>query len=556
MPVQTRIQLRQDTAANWTSVNPTLAVGEGGYETDTGKIKYGDGATAWTSLPYHFSPYASSTNTAGKLALRDANGVTALSGLQLDTAATPTQGVGKIIWDATYGTPQVGLLGGNVNLQIGQEQVVYARNGESTTLLDGEVVYLFGAQGDRPVVKRASNTGDSTSATIIGMVTEPIAAGQVGFITNFGTVNGLDMSAYNTGDILWLGSTPGTYTATKPVAPAHTVFVGVVQKNNSGNGGVFVMPQNGYELDELHDVLISGKANLDVLSYESSTGLWKNKTLASAGIAAATHSHAISDVTGLQTALDAKAPLASPSLTGIPTAPTATAGTNTTQIATTAFVSTAVANVIDSAPGALDTLNELAAALGDDANFATTVTNSLATKAPLASPALTGVPTAPTAAVDTDTTQLATTAYVVGQGYLKSATAASTYSAIGHSHAISDVTGLQTALDGKAASSHTHTAAQVTPGTADKSASYTLVSGDAQTIIRSTNSAITITVPDVLANGQRIDFIQAGTGQVTFAGSGVTINAVDNKLKTNKQYSGATIMKVGGAYYLVGDLAA
>jgi len=71
---------------------------------------------------------------------------------------------------------------------------------------------------------------------------------------------------------------------------------------------------------------------------------------------------------------------ASPTFTGTPIAPTAAAGTNTTQIATTAFVATEVANVIDSAPGALDTLNELAAALGDDANFSTTVTNSIATK--------------------------------------------------------------------------------------------------------------------------------------------------------------------------------
>ena len=89
-------------------------------------------------------------------------------------------------------------------------------------------------------------------------------------------------------------------------------------------------------------------------------------------------------------------PLASPALTGTPTAPTATAGTNTTQVATTEFVSTAVANLVDSAPGTLDTLNELAAALGDDANFSTTVTNSLALKAPLASPTFTGTVSLPT----------------------------------------------------------------------------------------------------------------------------------------------------------------
>jgi len=105
-----------------------------------------------------------------------------------------------------------------------------------------------------------------------------------------------------------------------------------------------------------------------------------------------------------------KANLASPALTGTPTAPTATAATNTTQIATTAFVRTEVANLVASAPAALDTLDELAAALGDDANFATTTATAIGLKAPLASPALTGTPTAPTAAAGTNSTQIATMA--------------------------------------------------------------------------------------------------------------------------------------------------
>jgi hypothetical protein len=84
-----------------------------------------------------------------------------------------------------------------------------------------------------------------------------------------------------------------------------------------------------------------------------------------------------------QTALDLKAPLAGPVFTGIPAAPTAAPGTNTTQLANTAFVAAAIANLIASAPGALDTLNELAAAIGNDANFATTITNALAGKQPL-----------------------------------------------------------------------------------------------------------------------------------------------------------------------------
>ena len=85
----------------------------------------------------------------------------------------------------------------------------------------------------------------------------------------------------------------------------------------------------------------------------------------------------IARTSGLQTALDLKSDLAGPTFTGVPSAPTATAGTNTTQLATTEFVKTAVDNLVDSAPGALDTLNELAAAIGDDANYAATVTRAL-----------------------------------------------------------------------------------------------------------------------------------------------------------------------------------
>jgi len=93
---------------------------------------------------------------------------------------------------------------------------------------------------------------------------------------------------------------------------------------------------------------------------------------------------------GTSTAASTYAPLASPALTGVPTAPTAAANTNTTQIATTAYVQTEIADLIASAPGALDTLNELAASLGNDANFSTTVTNSLATKLPLAGGTMSG----------------------------------------------------------------------------------------------------------------------------------------------------------------------
>lgn len=116
--------------------------------------------------------------------------------------------------------------------------------------------------------------------------------------------------------------------------------------------------------------------------------------------------------TTINNALGLKAPLASPALTGTPTAPTAAQTVNNTQIATTAFVKAALAALVNAAPGTLDTLNELAAALGNDPNFATTMATQLGLKAPLNSPELTGTPKAPTAAAGTSTPQLATTEFV------------------------------------------------------------------------------------------------------------------------------------------------
>ena len=106
------------------------------------------------------------------------------------------------------------------------------------------------------------------------------------------------------------------------------------------------------------------------------------------------------------------APKASPTFTGTPKAPTPAAGNNTTQLATTAFVQAALKAVINGAPATLDTLKEIAAAINNDPKFSTTINNALALKAPLSSPALTGTPTAPTAAQSVNNTQIATTAFV------------------------------------------------------------------------------------------------------------------------------------------------
>lgn len=296
------------------------------------------------------------------------------------------------------------------------------------------------------------------------------------------------------------------------------------------------------------------------------------------------------------------------------------------------LVNSAVSQIVDAAPAALDTLNELAAALGDDASFASTVTNAIATKANIAGPTFTGTTTIATGSVTgnltvggdlrdtgwtasraltTDASGNAVTSSVTSTevGYLSGVTSAIQTQINGkantsHTHAISDVTSLQTsldakaplanptftgtvsgitksmvglgnvdntsdankpistatqtALDGKAAVSHSHNANAITYTIEDKSANYTIVAADEGKVIRSTGAAITVTVADVFAIGEVVTFTQYGAGQITFTpAGGVTLHSVDSKRKTNKQYSTVQIMKTAAATYLLfGDIAA
>jgi hypothetical protein len=155
----------------------------------------------------------------------------------------------------------------------------YVTNAESVTITKGQVVYIFGASGDRASVKLAKNTSDTFSSKTLGIVRADIAAGQAGWITTQGQVSGINLGAYSPGDILWLDSLPGGFTNVRPQAPYHGVFVGVVERANAGNGLIYVKPQNGVELEELHDVALTTKLNNQVLAYTASTGVWENKTL-------------------------------------------------------------------------------------------------------------------------------------------------------------------------------------------------------------------------------------------------------------------------------------
>ena len=164
-----------------------------------------------------------------------------------------------------------------VSAQIAETLVAEVTNAESFNLNRGDVVYTFGATGDVMSVKLASNSGDSTSATTLGVVNETIIPNGIGTVTVGGRIEKMSFPhPFADGDALYLGNTPGTFTRVKPVAPQHGVYLGVVERANNGNGIAYIKVQNGYELNEIHDVLITTPLSGQLIRRNDSNTLWEN----------------------------------------------------------------------------------------------------------------------------------------------------------------------------------------------------------------------------------------------------------------------------------------
>lgn len=156
----------------------------------------------------------------------------------------------------------------------------YITNADSVTITKGQPVYAFGAAGNRMSVKLANNTADATSAKTVGLVySTSIATNQKGIIIIQGMLDGLStfpLSTWADGDTVYLGNTAGSLTPTKPYAPNHLVYLGVVTKASNGSAGImYVRVQNGYEMDELHDVQAQSPADNSILMYDTADSLWK-----------------------------------------------------------------------------------------------------------------------------------------------------------------------------------------------------------------------------------------------------------------------------------------
>lgn len=270
------IQIKRGTRAQIEAAKAAgqLRDGEPYLITDENRLAVGVNSNGYSS----FAKDGINTDILELLGI--SGGISSPNYVQFDTTAVEVSAVGKIAWNNTDGTLEFGLKGGNVTLQMGQEEVIRVTNNTVTPLVDGQAVYITGSTGNHLNVDLAQANQEMTSSRTIAVVTEPIASNQSGFATSRGLIRNIDTSYLTEGAAIWLSSTiPGGLTSTRPEAPLHSVMLGWCVRQHQSVGSIFIHISNGLELDELHNVKITGTlTNNSSLIYNSSIGVWENKS--------------------------------------------------------------------------------------------------------------------------------------------------------------------------------------------------------------------------------------------------------------------------------------
>jgi hypothetical protein len=372
-----RIQLRRDTAANWISSNPVLRQGEMGIETDTLKIKLGDGTSTWTQITAYMNLVPDGNSTIGDYVMvTDIGAAQGVVGLDNNKNAIVT-GSSIILEGATDNAYETTLTvtdptaDRTITFKNADGTVAFIADIPSTTdaLTEGSTNKYFSDERAQDAVANALAAGSHTNITV----------------TYNDAANSLSIAA-----------APGYTDEQAQDAVAAALAAGThtnisVSYNDAGNA-ISLTGAQTYNDENAQDAIGN---NLGTgLSYNDTTGaISVNTSVIQARVANVddTEIGYLDGVTSsIQTQLNSKAPLASPALTGVPTAPTALASTNTTQIATTEFVKTSVNNLINGAGAAYDTLKELSDLIIADESTASSLATLVGTKAPIASPTFTG----------------------------------------------------------------------------------------------------------------------------------------------------------------------
>ena len=245
------------------NANTTYYTIAGGTQWEVGIGTYSSGTLARTTV------ISSSTGSKLDLAVGTKDVFVTLPAENTVTSIASSDG--SVIVTAT---------GSVVDLAVSQTSpasvlVERVRNSTGATLTKGTAVYISGATGQLPTVSKALATSDATSAQTLGLITSDLDNNSNGYVTIIGLVDDLDTSAYTDGAQLYLSpTTAGALTVTKPYAPQHLVYVAVVAHAHPVHGKLIVKVQNGYEMDELHNVSAQNPNNGDILVYSSATNLW------------------------------------------------------------------------------------------------------------------------------------------------------------------------------------------------------------------------------------------------------------------------------------------
>jgi hypothetical protein len=308
-----KIKLRRGTLIEWTTANPVLlhgevgiVIGEGIGETPEGFV-IGNGGddfnTLWGSSSCVFKPFSfteleisnletaiknwfgtavslgsllafnSSSNefevvppgTDGQYLIRDDNESTGVKWIDLNA--------GDML-KSVYDTNDDGRVDAAETLRI---EVI---NKTGSAIAKGKIVYIksSSSSSNHPEILLADATTEATSSKTIGAVYDTIANDAIGWVVLKGEVHNANTNSFNVGDKLWLATTPGDVTTVKPIPPNHSVFIGHVTRKQSNNGRIVYTIYNGYELNELHDVLFSiAPVQFDILTFDGS--LWVNNTI-------------------------------------------------------------------------------------------------------------------------------------------------------------------------------------------------------------------------------------------------------------------------------------
>jgi len=290
----------------WFTANPTLVLKEGQivYLEQTGTYKIGNGTSTLSALS--FLGVSSETQTLQNvtdLGNTTTNSITANGFVKSGGTASQFLKANGSVDSTTYLSTQVVPVGGTTgqilakvddtdyNLEWIENYANYTsvlkhEVKASVALTKGQAVYVSGASGTNMLVSKASNVSESTSSKTLGLIAQDLAINGQGFVITEGLLSNINTNSATIGDPVWLGVDGALIygLASKPYAPAHLVFIGIVTRVSGTVGEIFVKVQNGFELREIHDVdlITTSPSNNEILTFESSTSLWKNKSVVSA----------------------------------------------------------------------------------------------------------------------------------------------------------------------------------------------------------------------------------------------------------------------------------